>query len=131
MIVQNNDRGDSDEHEAQIYEDVQMTGDRENDDMFIHPPGARSAYFKGRTYQERTLLEEARWKAIMPALFKAFMTCSFKSRQWGDENSWDNDHNTLCNCPQWKKSTVEVDVVDITSTYSFLHPSYIYLFLIY
>ncbi|EGG12580.1 uncharacterized protein MELLADRAFT_86739 [Melampsora larici-populina 98AG31] len=103
-----------------IYNDLQMTADmndvdRVDNGTVIHPPGVRSAYFKGVTYRERTLNEEAHWKAAIPDIFKAFMICSFKTKQWRNEEMWNRDLNPQCNCPSWKRSVVEVDAVDLTS----------------
>lgn len=110
---------DDNENDEGLYDQLQIAGDMDgNDDMYIHPPGARSAYFKGPTYQERTLIEEGHWKAMVPALFKAFIVCSFNTRQWGNESTWSQDRNPPCNCPSWKRGTVEVDAVDITSTFA-------------
>ncbi|EGG00317.1 uncharacterized protein MELLADRAFT_111876 [Melampsora larici-populina 98AG31] len=116
----NNDDGSDNEQPQALYDHFQMNAENDdiapvNDGLEIHPPGVRSAYFKSVSFQERTLTEELHWKEVIPDLFNAFMVCSLKTRQWGDENKWDHDFNSLCECPHWKRSVVEVDVVDLTT----------------
>ncbi|KAH9809040.1 hypothetical protein DFH28DRAFT_907067 [Melampsora americana] len=117
---ENNDGSDEEQPQA-LYDHLQMNADNRNDDIApvndgvqIHPPGLRSDYFKSVSFQERTLKEELHWKEVIPDLFNAFMVCSHKTRQWGDEQNWNHDFNSPCQCPQWKRSLVEVDVVDLT-----------------
>ncbi|KAH9818880.1 hypothetical protein DFH28DRAFT_888009 [Melampsora americana] len=122
VLQRDNEQRDSskDNEDQATYDHFQLTGDMDeidpnNDAQEIHPPGLRSAYFKSVTYRERTLREEANWRKIIPELFNAFITCSFKTRQWGDEEAWNRDLNFACKCPTWKISQAEIDVVDLTS----------------
>ncbi|EGG06909.1 uncharacterized protein MELLADRAFT_106399 [Melampsora larici-populina 98AG31] len=120
-IPNDRDSVDEDDQPQEFYHDLQLTGVVDdiapvNNGTEIHPPGLQSAYFKSVTYQERTLTSEANWKKIIPDLFNSFMMCSLKTRQWGDEATWNSDFNQLCACPSWKKSRVDVDVIDLTKT---------------
>ncbi|KAH9813486.1 hypothetical protein DFH28DRAFT_896366 [Melampsora americana] len=100
--------------QAAIYDNVVRPDEMEvsSDDGEQQPQFDRSDYFRGTTYQERRLREEENWKAVMPAIFLAFMPCSHKTIQWADPLLWDNDFNKPCNCPVWKQKVVEIDAID-------------------
>ncbi|KAH9815180.1 hypothetical protein DFH28DRAFT_893478 [Melampsora americana] len=84
-----------------------------SDDEPANLPVNRAEYYRSPTYQERTLREEAQWRAIFPKLFVAFMPCSRQTYQWCDVAMWNQDFNVLCRCKDWQKRKVDVDTVDL------------------
>ncbi|KAH9817981.1 hypothetical protein DFH28DRAFT_1081037 [Melampsora americana] len=86
---------------------------RSSDDEPNILPVDRTQYYQSRTYQERTLVEEAHWRAIFPTLFIAFMPCSQDTYQWCDIKLWNRDFNLPCKCRDWQKRRVSVDTFDL------------------
>ncbi|EGG07021.1 uncharacterized protein MELLADRAFT_85893 [Melampsora larici-populina 98AG31] len=103
----------------QVYEELHLVEEAnpasgEGDNLTVIPAN-RSDYYRGVTYQERTLCEEADWQDVIPQIFRVFIPCAQKTRQWGDQNLWNFDWNSQCRCAGWQKSEVEVDAIDILS----------------
>lgn len=121
--INNNDDDDDESVNPQVYDELCMIEEGDsasaegNTEVVI--PISRSAYYRSVTYQERTLTEEAHWRDVIPQIFRVFIPCSHKTRQWGDPKLWDFDWNPPCRCASWQKTEVEVDAVDILSGYMF------------
>lgn len=71
-------------------------------------------YYRSPTYQERTLQEEANWRAVLPKVFVAFMPSSYETHQWCDQ-LWNKNFNKPCRCKDWQMRKVEIDIIDFTS----------------
>ncbi|KAH9822318.1 hypothetical protein DFH28DRAFT_856777, partial [Melampsora americana] len=63
------------------------------------------------TYRERVQQEQKNWKTALPLMFPEFMKCSKKTFQWGDEELWNKDWKSACDCPN--QTARSIDVVDI------------------
>ncbi|KAH9817296.1 hypothetical protein DFH28DRAFT_890180 [Melampsora americana] len=119
QIQQTNEAGENNEEEnndADAYnhfvaignEDLESPNDENNVQIFN-----RADYFRSVTYQERTLRQEANWRAVIPALFHEFMLCSQKTFQWGHPQLWNHDWNLACKCRDWQRHEVTIDTIDL------------------
>ncbi|KAH9810646.1 hypothetical protein DFH28DRAFT_932754 [Melampsora americana] len=63
------------------------------------------------TYRERIERERQNWKTTLPLMFPEFMKCSKKTFQWGDEELWNRDWKSPCDCPDRQEKLI--DVVDV------------------
>ncbi|EGG02341.1 uncharacterized protein MELLADRAFT_91437 [Melampsora larici-populina 98AG31] len=97
------------------YKAFQRADEFESDDDPPDPPPANAKeYYRGATYQERTLREEAAWRLVIPKLFAAFMPCRKDTYQWGHPTLWNHDWNQPCQCREWEKEEILVDAIDLT-----------------
>lgn len=109
-----------------LYNDFQRADDISDTDENQQEttPVNRAEFYRGVTYQERTLREESDWKKVFPKMFLAFMPCSRTTFQWTHPDLWKNDMNESCNCASWQKKEISIDAIDWASE-SYLTLSYV------
>ncbi|KAH9808173.1 hypothetical protein DFH28DRAFT_936433 [Melampsora americana] len=108
------DEVDNDNNEAydELITDINNPENLENEPANIIQMN-RSQYFRSVTYAERTLRQEANWKAVIPKLFEDFLPCSHMTFQWGHPQLWNHDWNEECKCRDWQIHDVVIDTIDI------------------
>lgn len=72
----------------------------------------------GDINRRRRIREEEQWQEVITPMFKMFMVCSDRSRQWTDPGTWSHDLKPECRCSQAKTRYRDVELVDILSKLS-------------